>query len=223
MSNPIRTRLGSSLAAICTIGAATLGHAQAPGTTAAAMDCAKVLEVTDHATMDHGVHQGLLKQCAARSTGTLPTSAGQAAYGAMSEIVRILEADSTTDWARVNIEALRMHLVDMDEVTMRARVVQRQIPGGIEVDVTGTGTTVAAIQRMVPSHSRAMDATPEYRSATSLLPNGVRFIVTSEKQSDAARVVRIRGLGFAGLLTTGDHHARHHLSLARGDAAAHAH
>ena len=223
MSSPIRVLLFASFATVCAIGAAPAVQAQAPGTTAAAVDCAKVGQATDHATMDHGVHQALLKQCAARTTAVLPTSAGQAAYEAMSEVVRILEADSSTDWSRVNIEALRMHLVDMDEVTMRARVAQRQVPGGIEADVTGSGATVAAIQRMVPSHSRAMDATPEYRSTTTLLPSGVRFLITAEHPSDAARIVRIRGLGFAGLLTSGDHHARHHLALARGDAAAHAH
>ena len=34
--------------------------------------------------------------------------------------MRILEADPTTDWSKVNIGALREHLIDMDEVTMRA-------------------------------------------------------------------------------------------------------
>ncbi len=199
-----------------------IGSAQTTGAPAAAVDCAKVSR-TDHATMDHAAHSALLKQCQTQSPGTLPTSAGQAAYGALSEVVRILEADPATDWSKVNIEALRMHLVEMDEVTMRAQVVQRIVPGGIEADVTGSGATAAAIQRMVPNHSRALDAMPEYRSTTTQLPSGVRFTTTAEDPSDTARVTRIRGLGFAGLLTTGDHHARHHLALARGDTAAHVH
>jgi hypothetical protein len=32
----------------------------------------------------------------------------------------MLEADPKTDWSKVNISALREHLIDMDEVTMRA-------------------------------------------------------------------------------------------------------
>jgi hypothetical protein len=36
-------------------------------------------------------------------------------------------------------------------------------------------------------------------------------------------IAMIRGEGFAGLLTEGDHHARHHMALARGDAMAHMH
>jgi hypothetical protein len=33
----------------------------------------------------------------------------------------MLEADPATDWAKANIGALREHLIDMDEITMRAR------------------------------------------------------------------------------------------------------
>jgi hypothetical protein len=38
--------------------------------------------------------------------------------------VAILRADSTTDWTKVDIEGLRQHLIDMDDVTMRATVRQ---------------------------------------------------------------------------------------------------
>lgn len=154
---------------------------------------------------------------------SLPKAPGQAAYGALSEVVRLLEADSTTDWSKVNFEALRMHLVDMDEVTLRSRAVSRVVPGGLQIEVTGTGATVAAIQRMVMSHSHALDELPEYTAAARLIPAGVLLTVTAEDPADSARVVRIRGLGFAGLLASGDHHARHHLALARGGASAHIH
>ncbi|MHB0962534.1 MAG: hypothetical protein ACYC5V_04895 [Gemmatimonadaceae bacterium] len=40
---------------------------------------------------------------------------------------------------------------------------------------------------------------------------------------DSTLIARIRGLGFAGIITEGDHHVRHHLAIARGDAAAHEH
>ena len=50
----------------------------------------------------------------------LPTMPGQEAFGTIQEIVRMLEADPSTDWAKVNIAALREHLIDMNEVTLRA-------------------------------------------------------------------------------------------------------
>ena len=40
------------------------------------------------------------------SDTTTPTMPGQDAFGAIQEIVRILEADPKTDWSKVNLEAL---------------------------------------------------------------------------------------------------------------------
>ena len=82
------------------------------------------------------------------SDTTTPTMPGQDAFGAIQEIVRMLEADPNTDWSKVNLEALRQHLIDMNEVTLKAEAVIKPIDGGIEVTVTGTGRTAEAIQRM---------------------------------------------------------------------------
>jgi hypothetical protein len=151
----------------------------------------------------------------------VPTSSGQAAFATISEVVRTLEADSTTDWSKVDIEALRQHLIDMDAVTMRSRVRQRNVEGGMEADVTGNGTTAAAIKRMLSMHSMMLDQSAEYHATAVEIPGGVRFRVTA-KGADSARVVaRIRGLGFVGLLTEGDHHARHHMAIARGEMNPH--
>ena len=53
--------------------------------------------------------------------GARPTEAGQGAFAAIQEIVAILEADPDTDWSKVDIDALRQHLVDMNAVTLRRR------------------------------------------------------------------------------------------------------
>ena len=58
------------------------------------------------------------------SDTTTPTLPGQDAFGALQEIVSILEADPHTDWSKVNLEALREHLIDMNEVTLRADAVR---------------------------------------------------------------------------------------------------
>ena len=42
-----------------------------------------------------------------------PTMPGQDAFGAIQETVSLLEADPATDWSKVNIAALREHLIDM--------------------------------------------------------------------------------------------------------------
>ena len=56
----------------------------------------------------------------------MPTMAGQDAFGAIQEIVRILEADPKSDWSKVDLEALRQHLIDMNELTLRADAAQNR-------------------------------------------------------------------------------------------------
>ena len=174
----------------------------------------------DHSRMDHSMmDHSSAPMAAGRCPGTLPVQPAQAAYGAIGEVVRLLEADSATDWSRVDIEALRQHLIDMDDVVMRSAVGRQTIPGGLSMTVTGQGRTAMAIKRMVTSHASMLNQDPRYRASASPLESGVRLTVTARDPSDARTVAMIRGLGFAGLLTEGDHHAQHHMAVARGDAS----
>ena len=151
-----------------------------------------------------------------------PTQGGQAVFAAVTEIVKILEADSTTDWARVDLEALRRHLIDMDLVTMRSHVRQVPVDGGLSMDITGDGTTAAAIRRMVGSHAPMLQAQRGWRATATPIAGGMRFTVVAATAADSAAASHIRGLGFIGLMVQGEHHMRHHLMIARG-AGAHAH
>ncbi len=144
----------------------------------------------------------------------IPTMPGQDAFGAIQEIVRILEADPGTDWTKVDLAALREHLIDMNEVTLRATAVDRTLDNGLRIDVTGSGRTLEAIRRMLPAHARELNGLPKWSAATEPLPDGVRLTVTS---SDPTAAARIRGLGFIGLMVSGSHHQPHHLAMARGD------
>jgi len=148
--------------------------------------------------------------------GARPTQGGQAAFAAISEIVKLLDADSTTDWSKVNLEALRQHFIDMDLVTMKSRVRQSPTAGGVVVDVTGDAPVTAAIRRMLGNHAPMLDAMEQYHAAASEIPGGMRLTVTARNATDAHAVARVRGLGFIGLMTEGEHHAPHHLMIARG-------
>src|SRR5438270_319404 len=66
-------------------------------------------------TMDHMpmIHSDGVNGTNARKDTGAPTEPGQSAFAAIQEIVQILEGDSRTDWTKVNIEALRQHLIDM--------------------------------------------------------------------------------------------------------------
>jgi pyruvate kinase len=146
----------------------------------------------------------------------VPTSPGQDAFGAIQEIVHILEADPKTDWPKVNLEALRQHLIDMNDVTLKADAAAKPIAGGIKIAVTGTGRTIAAIERMVPNQAAMIEEThPNGWSAkTEPLSNGVILTVTAK---DPKQVEIIRGLGFIGVMASGNHHQMHHLAMAKGE------
>ena len=163
--------------------------------------------------MDHASH------AAASSAGVIPP--GQAAYATMAAIVAMLEADSTTDWSKVNIEALRQHLIVMNEVTIGARTRQTSVPGGASMDVTGDGHVAESIRTMLRNHSAMLAMEGPYRASVDDIPGGVRWVVTAANPGDAKTVAKIRGLGFAGLLTLGDHHTPHHIALARGEPMMH--
>jgi hypothetical protein len=147
--------------------------------------------------------------------------AGQYAFATISDIVRQLKADSTTDWSKVNLEALRQHLIDMDDVILRAAVARRTVAGGLQMDITGTGRTAAAIKRMVGAHVHPLEEHTDYHAAVKDIPGGIRLTVTAKDSSRAATVAMIRGLGFAGIMVEGDHHAEHHLAMARGGGMSH--
>lgn len=162
-----------------------------------------------HGQMMHDGH-GMMMESA---TSGQPVMAGQEAFGTIQEIVRLLEADPTTDWSKVNISTLREHLIDMDEVTMRAAATERSLDNGVEITVTGEGRTLDAIKRMVPAHVRELTRLG-WDAKTEELPNGVRMTVTG---SDARQATKLRALGFLGIMVQGSHHQQHHLMMAKGE------
>jgi hypothetical protein len=162
-------------------------------------------------------HQGMMPMGAhtAMHAGlAVPAMPGQDAFGAMREIVQILDADPKTDWSKVDLEALRQHLVDMNEVTLKAEAAPKQIDGGLEIAVTGSDRTLAAIQRMVPAWASTMNGHQGWSTKAAPLPNGELLTVTA---TDPKEVEHIRALGFIGLLVSGAHHQMHHLMMAKGE------
>jgi hypothetical protein len=147
--------------------------------------------------------------------------AGQDAYATVAAVVAALQADSTTDWSKVNIEALRQHLLMMNDVTLGARVSQTVVAGGARMDVTGDGRVAQSIRTMLGAHSRELEKMGPYRATVEEIPSGARLTVVAANAGDTRTVTKIRGLGFMGLLTLGDHHAAHHMALARGEGMHH--
>lgn len=159
-----------------------------------------------------GVHSGMHGQLGAFGVPTMP---GQDAFGTIQEIVQMLQADPTTDWSKVNIGALREHLIDMNEVTLHATASERMLDNGIEIAVTGEGRTLAAIKRMLPAHVHELTEIG-WNAKTEDLSNGVKLTVLA---SEAAPLARLKALGFMGIMVQGAHHQVHHLMMAKGEFA----
>ena len=149
-----------------------------------------------------------------RST-RIPTEPGQSAFAAIQEIVELLESDPSTDWSKVDIEALRRHLIDMDNVTLRAEVVATPVAGGTRFVVTGPADVSNSVRRMVMAHAETMSGAGGWTMTAEDRPDGAALTVTSMDHADE---LKIRALGFIGVMTRGMHHQQHHLMIARGQA-----
>ena len=159
-------------------------------------------------------HRGMMPMAGMHGASSTPTLPGQGAFRAIQEVVRILDADPNTDWSKVDLEALRQHLIDMDEVTLRAEAAPKQIDGGLEIAITGSGRTLTAIQRMIPAYAQTVNGLNGWTAKADTLPSGGLLTVTA---TDPKEVQHIRGLGFIGLLASGSHHQPHHLAMAKGE------
>jgi hypothetical protein len=171
-----------------------------------------------HGQMPRGQMHGPMMPGSVPAVAGAPTLPGQDAFGAIAEIVRILDADPQTDWSRVDLERLRQHLIDMNEVVLRAEVKASAVAGGLSMDVTGSSRTEQAIRAMVVPHAAELDRIAGLAAKTEPIAGGVRLTVTARDAEDAKAVGRVRALGFIGLLTLGAHHQAHHLAMARGQA-----
>ncbi|MGB3243072.1 MAG: hypothetical protein WBB25_00945 [Sulfitobacter sp.] len=144
-------------------------------------------------------------------TADFPSEPGQGAFAALAEIAKLLNEDPTTDWEKVDMDALRVHLVDMSQLVLSSEVVQTAVPDGIRINIDLGRPENAAAGRMVPAHAPVLAAETSWDSDVTAQGDTLIWTVTSPEEQ-----ARINALGFYGLMATGDHHRAHHLALARG-------
>jgi hypothetical protein len=161
----------------------------------------------------HMIHEAGMKHGDQMTMPASPAEGGQSAFAAIQEIVVLLEADPKTDWSKVDIEALRQHLIDMNNVTLEATAVATQAGSSITFDVSGEGPVVASIQRMVIGHVKTMNGIDGWKFAASETAKGTVLKVTPPS---IASMTRLQALGFIGILTRGMHHQEHHWMIASG-------
>lgn len=109
------------------------------------------------------------------------------------------------------MEGLRQHLIDMDNVTLRAHVHAQEVDGGAGFEARSQDAAVtSSIRAMVPAHAATMDGVEGWTMRAEEIPDGAALTVTGADPD------RIRVLGFIGIMTVGMHHQALHLALATG-------
>jgi hypothetical protein len=159
-------------------------------------------------TMDHGkmMHDMTM-------AGELPQETGQSAFAAIQEIVDKLSADPATDWSKVDIEVLRKHLIDMNNVTLGAAVEVKQTGSSMTFTVTGDGPVQGSIKRMVVAHAAIQNGQDSWKIVAETTDRGAVLTITPP---DPATMMKLQALGFIGFMTLGMHHQEHHWMLANG-------
>lgn len=164
---------------------------------------------TDHSAMMHQNHS-------MGGAETVLTEAGNDAFGTIQEVIARLNSDPDTDWSKVNIEALRQHLVDMNEMTLNVEVIsQTPIEQGVTVIVKPlTARSAGALQRVFQAHPAQLKR--ESGWLMQVEQSGDRYILTTTTESPD-EISKIRALGYIGLMAYGAHHQLHHWAMASGE------
>ncbi len=143
------------------------------------------------------------------------TEPGNDAFGTIQEVIRALEADSTTDWSKVDLEALRQHLIDMNNFTLHVDVLSKKpIPNGVDIVVKGnTPAAQQSLKRVLAAHPPQLKKETGWTMQVKPAEDQFELVVTTPNPKE---VDKIRGLGYIGLMAYGMHHQMHHWMIAHG-------
>ena len=143
------------------------------------------------------------------------TMPGNEIFGTIQEVVQKLEADPKTDWSKVDLEALRQHLLDMKAFTEEVEVISKKpVSEGVEIEVRPqTKRAVIALKHLFSMHPAMIKM--EKGWDLKAIQNGDQWTITCITQ-ESSEVEKIRALGYIGLLTEGAHHQLHHWMIATG-------
>jgi len=162
----------------------------------------------DHPVMMNHAH--LMKS----SNGML-TEAGNDAFGTIQEVIAQLNNDPNTDWSQVNLEALRQHLLDMQDMTLNVEVLdQRVLPQGLEVVLKATTERAeAALDRVFQAHPAQLKRETGWEMQVVKYKNQYTVSTRAKNSRD---IKKIQGLGYIGWMASGNHHQPHHWAMALG-------
>ncbi|MCK5895793.1 MAG: hypothetical protein KAG20_03245 [Cocleimonas sp.] len=185
-------------------------------------------EEIDHSKMDHSQHmQMMAAPTAPPSMPSIPappssasqtpvlTEAGNDIFGTIQETIKKLDANTNTDWSKVDLEALRQHLIDMKHFTVDVEVISKKdTKKGMEIVIKPTTKAAnKALSRAMSAHPEMLKSETGWTMKAKTEGNTFRLNVTTDTPPEVAR---LRGLGYIGVMALGNHHQIHHWMMASG-------
>jgi len=150
----------------------------------------------------------------AKNSHSVLTEAGTDPFAVIQEAIALLEANPDTDWSAVNIETLRLHLIEMQDMTLNVTVEQQPINFGFQAVITPTTSrALQSMSQVLSAHPAQMKEETGWDMMVTN-NNGIFTIaVTTDQLQD---VDKLRGLGYIGIMAYGSHHQPHHWAVALG-------
>ncbi len=160
------------------------------------------------AVMNHANHATQVGKVVLKEAGTDP-------FATIQEVISTLEANPNTNWEKINIEALRQHLVEMEDMTLNVNVSQHPIDKGFKAVVTPTTKRAKkSLTAVLSAHPAQMRAETNWQMQVENNNGIFTLAVTSDNPKEVAK---IRGLGYIGIMAYGLHHQQHHWAMASGN------
>lgn len=187
-----------------------VSHAQQPAAPSA--------DQSMHTNMNHDTHMMQeLPQADVAMLSTSPlTEPGNAIFATLQEVVNQLLQDDNTNWEKVDLESLRQHLIDMENFTVNVRVISKTaIEQGVQVLIEpSTSQAAGSLDRALAAHPAMLEQETGWNMVSEKSANNYRIQITSTNPED---VMKIRALGYIGIMTMGSHHQPHHWAMASGN------
>lgn len=143
------------------------------------------------------------------------TKSGNDIFDAIQEVVEKLEADPNTDWSKVDLEGLRQHLIDMKAFTEEVDVLSKEdIENGVKIIIKSqTERAENALTNFSKMHPRMLKMEKDWDMQMESDSETWTIVCTTSKPEE---VVKLRALGYIGLVVEGAHHQLHHWMMATG-------
>jgi len=169
------------------------------------------MEHSNH--MSHNINSN--NHAIARGPSNVLTEAGTDPFAVIQEVITLLEANPDTDWSMVNIESLRSHLVEMQDMTLNVNVEQEPIKLGFKaIIIPTTNRELQSMIRVLSAHPSQMKKETGWDMLVTNNNGIFTLTVTTNQLQD---VNKLRGLGYIGIMAYGNHHQPHHWAMASGD------